>query len=282
MLNILAARGIRTSGVPMDEEGMVVDALEESIRAERPAFIYTIPTYHNPRGVCLSAQRRVQLLELAARYRIPIVEDDIYGRLGLEGPAQPALKAHDYGGHVIYLSSVSKSLMPGLRMGYIVAAPDLIRRFAAQRQAIDICAPPITQRALAIFIEQGWLHSHIRRMLPRYRERRDALISAMEQSFPCGVTWTRPQGGFACWVSLPGGISITDLYVNAVGRGVAFVPGEMFGPAPDGRAHLRLCFSAEPPERISDAVATLGMLLRERSYGQPGQAAVSGDYVPVI
>ncbi|NTW03763.1 MAG: aminotransferase class I/II-fold pyridoxal phosphate-dependent enzyme, partial [Oscillochloris sp.] len=124
--------------------------------------------------------------------------------------------------------------------------------------------------------------SHIKRMLPRYRERRDALFQAMERFFPAGVSWTHPAGGFACWVTLPPEIIVTDLYLRAIARGVAFAPGEAFSAAPNALPHLRLCFSAEPPERLSDAVATLGSLLREHSASHSLATPSLAEYVPVV
>ncbi len=282
MLNILSSRGVRAVGLPMDGEGLLVEAVEAALRRERPAYLYTIPTFHNPAGVSMSPARRAALLDLAERHGLTIVEDDIYGRLAYAGAPPPALKSADRGGRVIYLSSFSKSLMPGLRIGYVVATPELIGRLVYLRQAQDICSPPLMQRALAIFVEQGWWHSHIKRMLPRYRERRDALLGAMERFFPADVSWTRPQGGFASWVTLPAGASVSDLYMSAIGRGVAVTPGQVFSAAPDPRPHLRLCFSAEPPERLVDAVATLGGLLRERGGGTGLSAPALSDYVPVV
>jgi DNA-binding transcriptional MocR family regulator len=282
LLNILAAHGVRAVGLPMDGEGLIVEAVEEALREERPAFLYTIPTFQNPGGGCLSAPRRVALLDLAARHKLPIVEDDIYGQLAYECTPPRALKADDRGGQVLYMSSFSKSLMPGLRLGYVVAPPPMIKELARLRQAQDVCSPPLTQRALSIFIEQGWLQSHLRRMLPRYRERRDALLRAMERNFPMGVTWTHPRGGFSTWVSLPQGIQIMDLYLSAIGRGVAFAPGQVFNAGGEGSPHLRLCFGAEPPERIGEAVATLGALIRERGGSRVLPTADLGEYVPVV
>jgi 2-aminoadipate transaminase len=282
MLNILNSRGVRAVGLPMDGEGLLIDALEEALRVERPAFLYTIPTFQNPSGVCLSAPRRAALLELAARRGLTIVEDDIYGKIAFEGPAAPALKADDYGGQVIYLSSFSKSLMPGLRIGYLVAPPELVKRLVLLRQAQDCCSPLLMQRALSIFIEQGWWHSHLRRTLPRYRERRDALLRAMERHFPMGVSWTRPRGGFCSWVTLPPSVPVTELYLGALARGVAFTPGQVFSPGTEELPHLRLCFSAEAPERLAEAVATLGALLRERGVSRQLPTPALGDYIPVV
>lgn len=282
MLNVLNAHGVRVVGIPTDDEGLNLDALEATLRTERPAFLYTIPTFQNPSGVCLSPSRRTALLELAARRSLTIVEDDIYGRMAYEGPAPPALKAEDHGNRVIYLSSFSKSLMPGLRIGYIVASPELVRKLVVLRQAQDICSPPLFQRALSIFIENGWWHAHLRRMLPRYRERRDALLRAMERHFPMGVIWTRPRGGFSSWVSLPQNTSVTELYISAVERGVAFAPGQVFSPGQEEVPHLRLCFSSESPERLTEAVVALGSLLRERGGNRNLPTPALCDYVPVV
>jgi DNA-binding transcriptional MocR family regulator len=282
LLNVLAARGIRAVGLPIDEEGLVVDAVAQAVQTHRPAFLYTIPSFHNPCGVCMSPPRRAALLELAERHNLWIVEDDIYGHMCYEGVPPPALKAQDRAGRVIYLSSFSKCLMPGLRIGYAVAAPDFVRRMVLARQANDICSPPLTQRALAIFTEEGWLHSHIKRMLPRYHERRDALLHSMQRFFPPDVAWTWPRGGFACWVTLPSGSSVTDLYLRAIARGVAFAPGEVFKAEADDQPHLRLCFGAEPPERITEAIAVLGSLLRERRGHQPCPPSTLCEYVPLV
>lgn len=282
LLNILATRGIRAVGLPMDGDGLIVEAVEEALLTERPAFLYSIPTFQNPSGSCLSGSRRAALLALAARHKLPIVEDDIYGLMGYECTPLPALKAHDSSGQVIYMSSFSKNLMPGLRMGYVVAPPAMIKQLVRLRQAQDVCSPPLTQRALAIFIEQGWWQSHLRRMLPRYRERRDAMLRAMERHFPMGVTWTRPRGGFSTWVTLPQGIPVMELYLSAISRGVAFAPGQVFSASGEGTHHMRLCFGAEPPERIGEAIATLGALIRERGGSRALTAPDFGDYVPVV
>jgi len=282
MLNILAARGVRAVGVPIDDDGLIIEALEELLRVERPAFLYCMPTFQNPSGVCLSPVRRASLLELAARRALTIVEDDIYGRIAYEGAPPQSLKADDHSSQVIYLSSFSKSLMPGLRMGYVVAAPSMIKELTLLRQAQDVCSPLLIQRALSVFIEQGWWHTHLRRMLPRYRERRDALLRAMERQFPMGVTWSRPRGGFSSWVSLPPGVPVTELYVSAIGRGVAFTPGQVFCAGAEDVPHLRLCFSVEPPERLADATVTLGALLRERGGSRSLPTPAIGEYVPVV
>ncbi|MFO7170343.1 MAG: PLP-dependent aminotransferase family protein, partial [Chloroflexota bacterium] len=215
-LNSLGHLGLRLIGVPLDDQGLQVEALEPLILAHRPRFLYTVPTFHNPSGATMSPERRAALLEIAARHRLPVVEDDIYGLLAYEGQAPAPLRASDPDGLVLYLSSFSKSLFPGARIGYIVATPQLIGRLAMAKQASDLCSSPLLQRALAIFIQRGWMAAHLRRVIPRYRERRDALLTAMARHFPAGVRWTTPAGGFCSWVTLPPGVAPTDLYMAAI------------------------------------------------------------------
>lgn len=281
-LNIFGSQGLRLVGVPLDAEGMVVDALEALIVAHRPRFIYTIPAFHNPSGVCMSSARRAALLEIAGRHRIPIVEDDIYGLLAYEGAPPPALKRDDPGDLVIYVSSLSKMLLPGARVGYAVATPSLIARLATVKQAHDLCSPALIQRALAIFIQHGWLTSHVRRIIPRYRERRDALLGAMARSFPSNLRWTEPHGGFCSWVSLPPEVSTTDLYLAAVERGAAFAPGDVFFVNTAPRPHMRLSFSSQQPEVIAEAIAILGELLGSQLVRRTLTRMPSNDVLPLV
>jgi DNA-binding transcriptional MocR family regulator len=282
LLNILAVQGIRAIGAPMDDEGLIVDALEPLILEHRPRFIYTIPVFQNPSGVCLSSPRRAALLELAARHRIPVIEDDIYYQLAYEQPAPPALRADDRAGMVITLGSFSKSVLPGARVGYLVAAPALVARLTVAKQADDLCSPPLLQRAVALFIQHGWMAAHLRRVLPRYRARRDALMTAMAQHFPSGLRWTTPRGGFCSWVTLPPNASTADLYFAAVERGVAFAPGDVFFAGPPPRPYIRLSFSSLSPELIGEATQILGQVLgthlTRRSFAAPALA----DCVPLV
>ena len=282
LLNVLGANGIRAIGAPIDDEGLVVEALEPLIQQHRPRFIYTIPIFQNPSGVCLSPARRVALLDLIERYRIPLVEDDIYSQLAYEGAAAAALKADDPHGLVLSLGSFSKSLLPGARVGYVVAAPHFVSRIVAAKQADDLCSPPLMQRALALFIQRGWLASHLRRVIPRYRERRDALMTAMAQHFPSGLSWTTPQGGFCSWVALPPNTSVADLYLASVERGVAFAPGDVFFAERPPRPYLRLSFSSLPPDQISDAAQILGQVIGAQIIRRSFVAPPLADCVPLV
>ncbi|HMO58167.1 MAG TPA: PLP-dependent aminotransferase family protein [Roseiflexaceae bacterium] len=281
-LNVFGNHGLRLIGVPLDSHGMIVDELEAHIVAYRPRFIYTIPAFQNPSGVCMSPERRRALLEIAGRYRVPVVEDDIYGLLAYEGPAPQALKHDDPGDLVIYVSSLSKTLLPGARLGYIVATPNLICHLAETKQAYDLCSPALLQRALAIFIQHGWLASHIRRIIPRYRERRDVLLDAMARSFPSNLRWTEPLGGFCSWVMLPPDISTTDLYLAAIERGVAFAPGDVFFANAPQRPHMRLSFSSQQPDVIREAVGILGELLGTHLVRRTLTRLPANDMLPLV
>ncbi|MEP7287015.1 MAG: PLP-dependent aminotransferase family protein [Chloroflexota bacterium] len=265
LLHILGTHGARPIGVPLDSEGVRLDCLEQVIVQHHPKFLYTTPNFQNPTGTGMSAQRRTDLLALAARYRLTIVEDDVYGQLHYgDTPASP-LKAHDTEDLVVYVNAASKVLMPGLRIGYIVAPFAMQDRMISIRQANDLAGAPLLQRAFANFLHRGRLKIHLRRVLPHYRERRDALLQALQYAMPHGVEWTRPEGGFCCWITLPDDQMSSDLYHEALQHGVAFTPGDAFLIKPDGHYHLRLCFGSSTPEAIHEGVNRLGELLRERT-----------------
>jgi 2-aminoadipate transaminase len=282
LLNTLSARGVRAIAAPLDADGLVIDALEPLIQAHRPRFIYTIPVFQNPTGVCLSPARRAALLELAARHRLPIVEDDLYGRLGYDGQTPLALQADDGAGLVVHVGSFSKSLLPGLRIGYVAAAPELISRLVVAKQGDDLCSPPLLQRAMALFLQHGRLTTHLRRVIPRYRERRDALMSALAQHFPASLRWSVPQGGFCSWVALPLGVSTTELYLAAVERGVAFAPGDVFFSGMAPRPYMRLAFATQPPEVIHESIQVLGEVLSTQLTRRSFRAPAVVDYVPLV
>jgi GntR family transcriptional regulator / MocR family aminotransferase len=281
LLNTLSAQGLRAVGAPVDDDGLVVDALEPLILAQRPRFIYTIPAFQNPTGVCLSLARRAALLDLAARHRIPVIEDDIYGRLAYESPPPQALYSEDHDGLVVHLSSFSKTLLPGARIGYIAATPQLIGRLVVAKQADDLCSPPLIQRAIALFLQHGRMAAHMRRVIPRYRERRDALLTAMASYFPSGLRWTAPHGGFCSWVALPPGVSTTELYLAAVEHGVAFAPGDVFFSGPAPRPYMRLAFS-QTPEVIGEAIQILGEVLSAQLTRRSFKTPAIADYVPLV
>ena len=263
-LNTLQANAVEPLGVPFDAEGPDLEALERLIGQHRPRFFYTVPTYHNPTGVSLAPARREALLELARVHGLLIVEDDVYGRLALQGDAPPALRAGGDADLVVYVDSFSKVLMPSLRLGYVLAPPPLRERLRFLRQAEDLCGSAFTERALALFLERGHLRTHVRRVLPRLRAKRGAMLEALERFMPSGVSWSVPEGGFNLWVTLPAGGRFGDLYPAALRRGIAFAPGSAFLAAPAGNDAFRLSFGMLSTEQIQDGVEILAALIEER------------------
>ncbi|MHB8627701.1 MAG: MocR-like pyridoxine biosynthesis transcription factor PdxR [Aggregatilineales bacterium] len=271
LLHLLNVTGAEPIGVPWDSEGPRLDVLERVIIERQPRFFYTTANFQNPTGACISPQRQLDVLALAERYRLYILEDDSYGQLAYSDVRRLPLKASDRNNRVIYLSSFSKTLMTGLRIGYMVMPPELRERLLVLRQAIELSGVALIQRATATFIHRGRFKAHLRRVLPRYRERRDALMSALQRHMPFGVEWTKPEGGFCCWVTLPPGRSTgqyADLYHTALRHGMAFTPGDVFLIEPDGATHLRLCFGKHTPEQIDEGIAVLGHLLHGNRVGR--------------
>ncbi len=263
-LNTLQAQGIEPVGVPLDDEGIRLDILERMIVQERPRLLYTVPSFQNPTGLCLSLARRKELIALAERYNLLLVEDDIYGRLAYDGAAPVPLKALDRSGTVIYISSFSKLLMPGLRIGFVIAPPPLHQRLVSLRRAADLCGSLFLQRSLAEFLRNGGMRRHLRRVLPIYRERRDAMLSALKMTMPPAVQWTRPAGGLVCWLTVPAQSNMGDLLAASQRSGWNFAPGEVFLAQPEASHHLRLSFGQAPPEAIRSGVDMLAKLIRER------------------
>ncbi|MGD9099453.1 MAG: PLP-dependent aminotransferase family protein [Anaerolineae bacterium] len=259
----------RLVGVPTDEEGLRVELLEHLLKHHPPRLIYVMPTFHNPTGVTLSGARRRALLALAERYGLPVVEDDYVGDLRYDGPRAPSLRALDRAGNVVHVSTFSKSLMPGPRVGFVLTRGPLLERLIALKRRTDLGTSGLIQRALQVYMGEGRWRAHTRRVSRVYRRRRDAMVAAMERYFPSQAHWSTPQGGFFVWVRLPLGVSIHDLYLAAIERGVAFAPGPLFFPGEPPYPALRLSFSQEPPERILQGIERLGRALREVLSREP-------------
>jgi len=262
MVHIIKTFGLNPVTVPVDEEGVSIKAMERALQTHKPRFLYTVPGFQNPTGYCMSAQRRRDLLDLAEKYDFWIIEDDIYATLAYDAVPPLALKAWDNAERVIYVSSFSKVITPGFRIGYMVAPPALQNRLIAYRLANDVYSPALLQTAVTNFLRQGRLKAHLRRVLPIYRSRRDALMQAMERYMPSGVEWTVPSGGYSIWVTLPRP-NMMAIYKAALERSIAFTPGEAFLTSRTNR-HFRLCFSTQPAEDLTEIVAMLGEIIYEQ------------------
>jgi 2-aminoadipate transaminase len=250
--------------IPMDHEGLIVDALEESLRSgDRPKFLYLCPNFHNPAGVTLSPDRRRRVVDLCRSAGVPIVEDNPYGLLRFEGESGPPLHSLDPE-NVFYLGTLSKIFCPGIRVGWISAPPDALARLTLFKEAADLCSSNLNMLIAETWLSGGdrW-RSTLGRLVDVYRSRRDACLEALAAHFPPGTSWTRPAGGFYVWVTVPGA-DTRALLPEAVRRKVAYVPGTAFYPDGSGADRLRLAFCYPPEDAIREGVRRLGDLLRDR------------------
>jgi 2-aminoadipate transaminase len=266
--------GAEYVSVPIDDNGLQTELLDEALRSG-PKFMYVLPNFQNPGGVTLSEGRRHELVFLADKYGIPIIEDDPYGQLRYEGEHLPALVVVDREnlrrddgyrlGNVIYLSSFSKTLAPGLRLGWIVAPTEVIGKLVQLKQGADLHTSTFAQFVAYEVARDGFLDEHVRNIRQVYRQRRDAMLSALKEFFPPEVTWTHPAGGLFLWVNLPEGIECQALFEVALRENVAFVPGNCFYATGDeGRRHMRLNFSNAQPEQIREGIRRLSAAVRSQ------------------
>ena len=256
------------ASVPLDDEGMMVGVLQQKIVETHPKFMYVLPNFQNPAGVTLSKNRRERLVTLAHQYGVPILEDDPYGELRFEGEhLEPlvVLSARQNGqqsgyfeGDVIYMSTFSKTLAPGLRLGWVVAPVEVIKKLVQAKQGADLHTSTFDQMMAYEVVSDGFLDEHVKEIKETYRQRRDAMLTAMDQRFPDGTTWTRPQGGLFLWVRLPEGVDCEELIKEAIEQKVAFVPGTAFYADGSGHDSLRLTFATCPSDMIDEGIKRLG------------------------
>ncbi len=269
-LQAFTVYGAQYVSVPIDEDGLRTD-LVEGVLQSHPKFMYVLPNFQNPAGVTLTAGRRHQLVLLSDVYHAPIVEDDPYGELRYEGEALPSLAAIDQENNrradnpfanVIHLGTFSKTLAPGLRLGWIVAAPEVISKLVQLKQGADLHTSTFTQVVAYEVARDGFLEQHIEHIRSVYRERRNVMLDALQEFFPGEVTWTRPCGGLFLWATLPEGVNAQELFEMALRENVAFVPGDPFFASADRGRHMRLNFSNADPEHIREGIRRLARAVR--------------------
>lgn len=263
--------------VPLDDEGLRTDLLAAKLRKLRkegrvPKFAYIVPNFQNPTGICLSLARRREMLSLAREYDFLIIEDNPYGEIRFEGEPLPNIKSQDNEGRVIYLGSFSKTFIPGIRVGWLVADELLIQKLACAKQATDLCSNSLGQRLAYRFASSGYIDFHVSTLSERYKFKRDLMLSCMEKYFPTNVTWTMPQGGFFIWVTLPEGMNARELLFNSLERKVAYVDGAGFFVSGNGKNTARFSFSEASPEKISHGMAILGQIMQEEMSKFPKSA----------
>lgn len=274
-LQAWAPYGPNYVAVDSDEEGMRVDALKQAIWENEVKFIYAIPNFQNPSGVTMSAERRRALDELADENNIPIIEDDPYGQLRYEGRHEKPLIVIDAArqhectdcmitGNVLYLSTFSKTLCPGLRIAWVVGPQDIISKLVQAKQGADLHTSTFAQVVTYEAAKDGFVDAHVAMLRKVYRERRDLMLHLLETQFAeLGVTWNRPQGGLFLWARFPDGLNTTELLPKAVAKKVAFVPGAPFYPGGGGHNAMRLNFSNATSEQIEEGMGRLLALLKE-------------------
>jgi len=248
--------------VDMDNDGMIVDQVEEKIKKYKPRFIYVVSTFQNPTGITLSLERRKHLIKLAEEYYIPIIDDNPYGDLRYVGEDIPSLKSLG-GDLVIELGTCSKIVSPGLRIGWVAATKEVMTMFERMKQGADLHTNTFAQYILYEYIQAGNLDRHIQLIKTSYSQRRDVMIKALKEYFPENVKWIEPKGGLFLWVELPIEISATALLEEAVNQKVAYVPGKPFYPYEDKDNTLRLNFSNANEEMIIEGIKRLGKVFKE-------------------
>ena len=248
---------------PQDDDGMVTEGLDELLIRERPKFIYALPNFQNPTGRTMSLERRRQLIEIATRHSVPIVEDDPYGELRYEGEDLPSLKSMDTDNVVIGLGSFSKILAPGLRLAWMVIPERLFDMVLFCKQPADLHSSMVVQMAVYELCRNGFADRHVETVRTIYRERQRAMLDALDAYFPKSVRWTKAEGGLFVWAELPPSIDARELLVAAVLQKVAFVPGQSFHADGSGKNTMRLNFSNVTPDRLRVGVQRLGRVIEQ-------------------
>lgn len=257
--------------VKSDEHGMLPDSLEEGLR-KNPKFMYVLPNFQNPTGITFSLERRKKVVELADKYGVPIIEDDPYGQLRFEGESLPSLATLDarirgqescqYDGNVIYLSTFSKILAPGIRLAWVIAPPEAVSKIVQAKQGADLNTSSFNQMMAYEVGKNGFISLHVKKIRAVYHERRDVMLDALDEHSPKGVRWTHPEGGLFLWVTLPEGNDSAELMKEALKQNVAFVPGGSFHPLGGGENTIRLNFSFSNPQTINEGISRLGMVFK--------------------
>ncbi len=253
----------RFAAAPTDEQGLIPEALPELIEREKPRFLYTIPNFQNPTGVTLTAERRQTLYSIATRYGLTVVEDDPYGALRYAGKTIPPIKSMDKEGIVIYLSTVSKTIAPGLRVGWLVANDEIRRKLTIVKQAADLHTSSLDQRIVHRYLSDFDSDAHVERIRRAYGERYSIMDATLRETMPAGFKWTHPEGGMFLWVTCPEGVDTNELLRAALLRKVIFVPGQDFFPDASGQRFMRLNFSNASPEKIRAGIGRLAEVCKD-------------------
>lgn len=249
--------------VRSDSQGIVPESFEEAILRYKPKMLYVVPTFQNPTGVTVPEERRRAIAEIAGRHGVIVLEDDPYAQLRYDGEPIPSIAGFDTEGVVIHVSSFSKIVSPGLRVGYAIAPTEIRDRLAQVKQTTDFHTSNLSQRLIYEFCSRGMLEPHLDSVRPTYKAKRDAALKGMEKYFPAGVRWTHPDGGLFVWVTLPEHIDTNELMKAAAERKVAFIPGVPFYYDETGKNSMRINFSNASFEMLDEGLSRLGAVIRD-------------------
>ncbi|MBN1293004.1 MAG: PLP-dependent aminotransferase family protein [Candidatus Latescibacteria bacterium] len=260
--------GLNLVEVPIDNDGIRTDVLKNTLtqlrnKGVKPKAIYLMSNYHNPAGIMLSRERREELPQIAEEFDCFIIEDDAYSELLYDDVDQTAVKAFDTTGNVIYLGSFSKLVSPGFRVGWAVVPEELVQTWNMCRPMFDVGSPTLNQELIAELHVDNWLDGHIATLIEGYRSRRDAMLGALEEFMPKGVTWTRAHGGFYCWITTPGNVDHDSLFKTAAKNKVMYFTGNFFYLDNQHHNHFRLCYSRPDVDVIVEAVKRIAIALKE-------------------
>lgn len=256
--------------VAMDEDGMIMEALEKKLKENPKAkFIYTIPDFQNPTGRTLKLERRKRMIELANQYDVLIVEDNPYGAVRFAGDALPPVKHFDTEGRVIYLSTFSKIFTPGLRLGWICADEVFIEKYVSFKQTADLHTDSFAQRITAKYMELNDMGAHIEKIKMVYKERCTTMLSCIDQFFPKNISYSKPEGGLFIWIELPASVDSRHIFAECLKNDVAFVPGIPFFPNSQQKNTLRLNYSNMPTDRITEGMKRMGKVLHRELMNPP-------------
>ncbi|TPR39317.1 PLP-dependent aminotransferase family protein [Apilactobacillus micheneri] len=263
-LDVFRSYGAKIVGVDMDENGMKIDALEASLKKYPNAkLIYTIPNFQNPTGRTMPTNRRKNVADLARKYDVMVMEDDPYGEIRYSGKSIDPIKHFDKDGHVIYMSTFSKILAPGMRLGWIIADEKFVDMFVVMKQSADLHSDNLSQYIVAQYMEDNNLDLHIQRIRDAYHRRASMMLKEIDKQFPRGVKHSNPEGGMFIWVEVPGNINTMELFKNCVKHNVAFVPGEPFYPDEIIPGTFRLNFSNMKDDQIHEGIHRMADAITE-------------------
>ena len=263
-LDVFRSYGANFVSVPMDDDGMKMDALEEALKAHpETALVYTVPNFQNPTGRTMPAERRKKFAELAAKYDVPVLEDNPYGDIRFAGEHVPSVKSFDHAGKVFYMSTFSKILAPGFRLGWLVADPKVIEKLTVLKQSADLHTDNLVQYVVTEFFKENDVDAHVKEISDLYGKRKQLMIDGIKKYFPKDVKYTDPEGGMFLWVEVPGVTDTVELFKQCLEHNVAFVPGDPFFAGKPQPGTFRLNYSNMQEGQIEVGLKRLGEALSQ-------------------